>query len=95
MYLCCSVYFTTTVLQDGFADDGTLMELVFKKLLLALLTIQICWLLTVEYLQIKGLGSIKEHFLDSSNWIDLFQLGLTIWLVFIHFSSLEPHDRLS
>ena len=100
-YLLCSIYFTTTVLQDGFADEGHLSDFVFKKLLTSMMVILLVWLITVEYLQIRGNGEgkfcsgLKEHFLDKSNWIDLFQLGSTIWLVFIHYTSMEPHDRLS
>ena len=66
-----------------------------------MMVILLVWLITVEYLQIRGYGEgkfcsgLKEHFLDKSNWIDLFQLGSTIWLVFIHYTSMEPHDRLS
>ena len=93
-YLLCNIYFTITVLQDAFADSGELLDFTFKKFLVALMTIQLCWLVTVEYLQMKG-TSFKEHFLDKSNWVDLFQLGSTIWLVGIHYTATEPHERVT
>ena len=77
-YLLCSIYYCTTVLQDGFADDGNLSDFVYKKLIVSIMSILIIWLITVEYLQIRGNGEgnffsgVKEHFLDKSNWIDLF-----------------------
>ena len=49
-YLLCNIYFTTTVLQDGFADSGDLLDFTFKKFLVALMSLLVIWLITVEYL---------------------------------------------
>ena len=53
-YLLCTIYFCSTVLQDGFADDGNLNEFIYKKLIVSIMSILIIWLITVEYLQICG-----------------------------------------